>query len=128
MSKSAVLTSKAPKPIGIYSQAIANRDLVFLSAQAPLDPATGNLVDGGIEAQLVQAFTNLAAVVEAAGGTLDDIVKVTVYLTSLEHFPILNRVMETRFAPPYPARAVVGATALPAKADVAIDAIAMLQP
>lgn len=126
MSKSVILTDKAPKPIGTYSQAIKAGNLVFLSAQAPLVPATMEVVEGGIEAQIRQSFANLAAVTEEAGGSTDNIVKLTVFLTDLGNFPIVNRVMEELFRAPFPARAAVGAAALPRNTGVAVEAIMAL--
>lgn len=126
MSKSVILTDKAPKPIGTYSQAIKAGNLVFLSAQAPLVPSTMEVVEGGIEAQIRQSFANLAAVTEEAGGSTDNIVKLTVFLTDLGNFPVVNRVMEELFRAPFPARAAVGAAALPRNTGVAVEAIMAL--
>lgn len=123
MSKTVVLTDKAPKPIGTYSQAIKAGGFVFLSAQAPLVPDTMEVVEGGIEAQIRQAFDNLAAVAVGAGGSTDNIVKLTVYLTDLVNFPIVNRIMEELFRSPFPARAAIGVSALPRNTGVAIEAI-----
>lgn len=123
MSKAEVLTNKAPKPIGTYSQAIRAGNMVFLSAQAPLVPETMEIVEGGIEAQIKQAFQNLVAVAEGAGGSTDNVVKVTVYLTDLVNFPIVNRVMEELFRAPFPARAAIGVSALPRNSGVAVEAI-----
>lgn len=126
MSKIQVHTEKAPKAIGTYSQAIRSGRTVYLSAQAPLVPETMSIASGGIEAEITQAFDNLSEVAAAAGGELDDIVKLTVYLTDLRHFPLVNRVMEGRFNVPYPARAAVGVAALPRSTDVAIEAVMVL--
>jgi reactive intermediate/imine deaminase len=126
MSKSAVLTNDAPPPIGTYSQAVKANGFVFLSAQAPLVPATAQIVEGGIEAEIRQSFSNLAAVADAAGGSLDGIVKITVFLTDLGNFPIVNRVMEELFRAPFPARAAVGVSALPRNTAVAVEAILAL--
>jgi reactive intermediate/imine deaminase len=126
MNKTAVLTKNAPPPIGTYSQAVKASGLVFLSAQAPLVPETTQVVEGGIEAEVRQAFANLAAVAEAAGGSTDDMVKLTVYLTDLGNFPIVNRVMEELFRAPFPARAAIGVSALPRNTAVAVEAIMAL--
>lgn len=126
MQKIQVHTDKAPKAIGTYSQAIRAGQTVYLSAQAPLVPETMDVAPGGIEAEIAQAFDNLGAVATAAGGSLDNIVKLTVYLTDLSHFPLVNRIMERRFNVPYPARAAVGAAALPRSTNVAVEAIMVL--
>lgn len=123
MSKTAVHTDKAPKAIGPYSQAIKAGDTVYLSGQIPLDPDTGELVEGDIDVQINRVFDNLTAVAEAAGGTLKDVVKLTVYLTDLSHFPRVNKRMAERFVEPCPARAAVGVAALPKGAQVEMDAI-----
>ena len=101
-------------------------DLVFLSGQIPLDPETMELVSSEVGAQARQVFDNLSAVAEAAGGGLDDLVKLTVYLTDLESFPVINTVMAEYFAEPYPARAAVEVSALPRGAAVEVDAIMLL--
>jgi reactive intermediate/imine deaminase len=123
MSKSAIFTTQAPQPIGTYSQAVKSGEMVFLSAQAPLVPATTEVVEGGIEAQIRQSFANLAAVAQAAGGSTDHIVKVTVYLTDLANFPTVNLVMEELFRAPFPARAAIGVASLPRATAVAVEAI-----
>lgn len=127
MSKVAIHTEDAPAAIGTYSQAIAANDLVFLSGQIPLDPATMEVVDGDFEARARQVFDNLAAVARAAGGTLHDVVKVTVFLTDLGNFATVNAVMEDYFRKPFPARAAVGVASLPKGVDVEADAILALQ-
>lgn len=116
-------TDQAPQAIGTYSQAVKHGDMVFLSGQIPLIPATMELVTGGIEAQIRQVFENLSAVCAAAGGSLADISKLTVYLTSMEDFPHVNAIMGQYFTTPYPARAAIGVAALPKGADVEMDAI-----
>jgi len=126
MQKTQIHTDKAPKAIGTYSQAIRAGQTIYLSAQAPLVPETMEVVAGGIEAEITQVFDNLSAVATAAGGTLDNISKLTVYLTDLTHFPLVNRIMERRFNVPYPARAAVGAAALPRSTNVAVEAIMVL--
>jgi len=123
MTKAAIHTEKAPAAIGTYSQAIDANGLVFLSGQIPLDPATMEVVDGDFEARARRVFDNLAAVAEAAGGSLDDIVKLTVFLTDLGNFATVNAVMEDYFNEPFPARAAVGVASLPKGVDVEADAI-----
>lgn len=123
MAKQPVHTDRAPAAIGTYSQAVRTGETVYLSGQIPLDPETQELVDGGIDAQIRQVFDNLAAVAEAAGGGLADIVKLTVYLTDLGDFPRVNEIMSQYFDEPYPARAAIGVVALPKGAAVEMDAI-----
>ena len=127
MSKAAIHTDKAPAAIGTYSQAIDAGGLVFLSGQIPLDPATMEVVDGDFEARARRVFDNLAAVAGAAGGSLDDVVKLTVFLTDLGNFATVNAVMEDYFSEPYPARAAVGVASLPKGVDVEADAILLLE-
>jgi reactive intermediate/imine deaminase len=126
MSKQAIHTDDAPAAIGTYSQAIETRGLVFLSGQFPLDPATMEVVDGDFEARARRVFENLAAVAAAAGGSLNDIVKLTVFLTDLDNFATVNSVMENYFQQPFPARAAVGVASLPKGVDVEADAILAL--
>ena len=121
-----VHTDKAPAAIGTYSQAVQAGGTVYLSGQIPLVPETMALAEGPVEAQVRQVFRNLAAVAEAAGGTLGDAVKLTVYLVDLEDFATVNQVMEEFFAAPYPARAAVQVAALPKAARVEVDAILVL--
>ena len=123
MNKEVIHSDNAPAAIGTYSQAIRTGELVFLSGQIPLDPATMELVGGDFEARARRVFDNLAAVVAAAGGSLDQIVKLTVFLTDLNNFATVNRVMEDYFAEPYPARAALGVASLPKGADIEADAI-----
>ena len=123
MNKEAIHSDNAPAAIGTYSQAIRTGELVFLSGQIPLDPATMEIVGGDFEARARRVFDNLAAVVAAAGGSLDQIVKLTVFLTDLNNFATVNRVMEDYFAEPYPARAALGVASLPKGADIEADAI-----
>jgi len=123
MSKAAIHTDKAPAAIGTYSQAIETSGLVFLSGQIPLDPATMEVVDGDFESRARRVFDNLAAVAEAAGGSLDDVVKLTVFLTDLGNLALVNAVMEDYFKKPFPARAAVGVASLPKDVDVEADAI-----
>lgn len=126
MSKQEIHANSAPAAIGTYSQASRAGNLVFLSGQIPLVPDTMEMVAGDFEARARQVFSNLRAVAEAAGGTLDDAVKVTVFLTDLDNFASVNAVMEEYFTKPYPARAAVGVASLPKGADVEADAILVL--
>ena len=124
MSKREIIaTDKAPAAIGTYSQAIKVGNTVYLSGQIPLDPATMNMVEGDIEASIVRVFENLKAVSEAAGGSLQDVVKLNVFLTDLGNFAKVNEVMARYFTEPYPARAAIGVAALPKGAEVEMDAI-----
>ncbi len=124
--KQVVQTDKAPEAIGTYSQAVKIDNTVYLSGQIPLDPATMELIDGDIEQQIRRVIDNLQAVTIAANGRLDDIVKLTVYLTDLAHFPIVNQIMTEYFNKPYPARAAVGVATLPKGAEVEIDAVMVI--
>lgn len=124
--KKTIHTDQAPAAIGTYSQAAQAGSLVFMSGQIPLDPATMELVDSDFEASAHQVFRNLQAVARASGGEMDDIVRVTVYLTDMDRFPQLNAVMSQYFTEPYPARAAVGVSQLPKGAQVEVDAIMML--
>ncbi len=126
MSKKVIATDGAPAAIGTYSQAIRAGNIVFLSGQIPLDPETMEVVDGDFEARARRVFDNLAAVAAAAGGSLDDIVKLTVFLTDLANFATVNSVMQEYFREPYPARAAVGVASLPKGVDVEADAILAL--
>jgi reactive intermediate/imine deaminase len=126
MAKQPIATSRAPAAIGPYSQAIRAGGTVYLSGQIPLDPATMQLVAGGVREQIQQVFENLAAVADAAGGTLNDAVRVTVYLTDLTNFSLVNEIMARYFAEPYPARAAIGVRELPRGAAVEVDAILVL--
>ena len=123
MPRTPIATPHAPQAIGTYSQAIRAGSTVYLSGQIPLDPATGELVTGDMEAQVRRVFDNLLAVAQAAGGDLAHVVKLTVYLTDLAHFALVNRVMAEYFSQPYPARAAVGVAALPRGAAVEMDGI-----
>ncbi len=126
MTKEAIHTDSAPAAIGTYSQAIRASELVFLSGQIPLVPETMEIVDGDFEARARQVFSNLAAVATAAGGSLNDAVKITVFLTNLDNFATVNAVMEDFFEQPFPARAAVGVASLPKGVDVEADAIISL--
>ena len=123
MSKQPIHTDRAPAAIGTYSQAIRAAGTVYLSGQIALVPETMELVSGGAERQIRQVFDNLTAVAEAAGGTLADVVKLTVYLTDLGDFPAVNEIMAEYFTEPYPARAAIGIAQLPKGATVEMDAI-----
>jgi len=123
MSKNIIQTDQAPQAIGTYSQAVKHEGLVFLSGQIPLNPENMEMVSGGIEAQITQVFENLSAVCKAAGGSLDGILKLTVFLTDMGDFPHVNTIMGQYFAAPYPARAAVGVAALPKGAKVEMEAI-----
>ena len=125
MARSTVSTPNAPAAIGTYSQAVRAGKTLYLSGQIGLDPATGRLVDV-IENQIPRVFENLKAVAEAAGGSLADAVKLTVYLTDLAHFARVNEIMSAYFEQPYPARAAVGVAALPRGALIEVDAILVL--
>lgn len=126
MSKTVIATPEAPHAIGPYSQAIRHGQMVFLSGQIPLVPATMTLVEGDFDAEAVQVFENLKAVAAAAGGSLADTVKLTIFLTDLARFAEVNEVMTRYFDAPYPARATVQVSALPRGAQIEIDAILCL--
>ena len=123
MPRLAITTDQAPAAIGPYSQAVRRGGTVFLSGQIPLDPATGQLVDGDIAAHTRRVFDNLAAVCAAAGGSLDDVVRIGIYLTDLGDFAAVNAVMADYFTAPYPARSTIQVSALPRGAQVEVDAI-----
>jgi reactive intermediate/imine deaminase len=126
MSKQPIHTAAAPAAIGPYSQAIRSGNTVYLSGQIPLDPKTMELVKGDIRAEITQVFDNLAAVAEAAGGSLANAVRLTVYLTDLQHFPLVNEIMAKYCTEPYPARAAIGVAQLPRGAAVEVDGILVL--
>ena len=123
MTREIIKTDRAPRAIGTYSQAVRTGDTVYLSGQIPLIPETMQLVDAGMEAQIRRVFDNLAAVAEAAGGSLADVAKLNIFLTDLEHFALFNKVMADYFQKPYPARAAVGVASLTKGAHVEMDAI-----
>lgn len=125
MNRKIISTAAAPAAIGTYSQAVKAGDTVYLSGQIGLDPVTMEMVEG-IEAQIVRVFENLKAVAEAAGGSLNDAVRVTIYLTDLAHFAKVNEAMARYFDAPYPARAAVGVKELPRGALVEADAVLVL--
>ena len=121
-----ISTQNAPGAIGAYSQAVLAGDTLYISGQIPLDPETGELVEGPIEAQIERVFDNLEAVAVAAGVSLTHVAKFTIYLTNMDDFAAVNRVMERKLQKPYPARAAVGVAALPKGASVEADAILAL--
>lgn len=120
-------TKNAPSAIGPYSQAVSANGTIFVSGQIPLDPATGELIEGDFRAQVEQVFDNLAAIAEAAGTTLANAVRIGLYLTDMDQFAVVNEVMEARFNAPYPARAAIGVAALPKNAAVEADAILVVE-
>jgi reactive intermediate/imine deaminase len=123
MTKQAIQTKDAPAAIGTYSQAIRAGNTVYLSGQIPLDPQSMQLVSGDTRAEIERVFDNLAAVAAAAGGSLANAVKLTVYLTDLKNFALVNEVMAEYFEEPYPARAAIGVAALPRGVAVEVDAV-----
>jgi reactive intermediate/imine deaminase len=126
MGKQIIFTSNAPAAIGVYSQAVRVGNTIWVSGQIPLDPKTQSLVTGDIEAQARQVFLNLKAIVAAAGASLDDVVKATVFLIDLSHFALVNKIMAEYFREPYPARAAVGVAALPRGAQIEVECIVAL--
>lgn len=125
MSRTPIHSPNAPKAIGPYSQAIRSGSTLYLSGQTPLDPVTGEMVAGDIEAQATRVFENLKAVLSAAGASFDDVVRVAIYMTDLANFSTVNEVMKRYFHEPYPARSTIGVAALPRGAAVEIDLIAV---
>jgi reactive intermediate/imine deaminase len=123
MSRTVIHTANAPKAIGTYSQAVRAGNTVYVSGQIPLDPATMQLVSGDIDAEIRRVFDNLKAIAEAAGGSLANVVKLTVFLTDLTHFGRVNEIMATYFQEPYPARAALGVSALPKGARVEMECV-----
>jgi len=126
VSRETIHTDNAPAAIGTYSQAVRTGNLVFLSGQIPLVPATMEVVEGDFEARAHQVFKNLRAVADAAGGTLDNAVKFTIFLTDLDNFATVNAVMAQYVSEPYPARAAVGVRSLPKGVDIEAEAILAL--
>lgn len=124
--RQAVATDQAPKAIGPYSQAVRAANLLFVSGQIPIDPATGNLIAGDIAAQTRRVFENLTAILKAAGGSLDNVVRTTVFLADMGDFAAMNEVYATYFTSPAPARSTVQAARLPKDARIEIDVIAVL--
>jgi reactive intermediate/imine deaminase len=123
MARQPIHTDKAPAAIGTYSQAMLNGDTLYVSGQLPLDPATGEFVNGDVKAHIKQVFENLAAIAEAAGTSLDNTLKLNVFLTDLGDFAAVNELMSEYFAEPYPARAAIGVASLPRGAAVEADAV-----
>lgn len=123
MPREIIHTENAPAAIGTYSQAVKVDNTVYLSGQIPLDPESMELVGGDISAQIRRVFDNLGAVCQAAGGDLNNIVKLNIFLTDLTHFPTVNEIMSEYFAKPYPARAAIGVASLPKGAQVEMDAV-----
>ena len=126
MTKEIIHTDKAPAAIGAYSQAVKAGDTVYLSGQIPLDPVTMTVVEGGFAAEAHQVFKNLKAVCEAAGGSLDQIVKLNAFLTDLSNFATFNEVMRQYMSQPFPARAAIGVASLPKGVQVEADAVMVL--
>lgn len=124
--KSAVQTDQAPKAIGPYSQAVRSGDLIFCSGQIALDPATGTIVEGGVEAEAVRVLENLKAVLAAAGASMANVTRTTIFLADLGDFAKVNEIYGRYFEQPYPSRSTVGVAALPRGARIEIDAIASL--
>jgi 2-iminobutanoate/2-iminopropanoate deaminase len=125
--RQAVATDNAPKAIGPYSQAIRAGNLLFVSGQVPIDPATGSLIEGDIAAQTRRVMQNLSAILEAGGATLDQVVRCTVYLADMDDFAAMNEVYGSFFKQPAPARATIQAVRLPKDARVEIDVIAEIE-
>ena len=126
MQKEIISTENAPQAIGPYSQAVKAGNLMFISGQIPLDPKTGDLVSESIDDQAKQVLNNIKSICEAAGQSIDDIVKISIFLTDLENFAIVNEVMKEYFAEPYPARATVEVSGLPLGVNVEIEAIVLI--
>lgn len=126
MQRVVIATERAPAAIGPYSQAVRVGQTVYLSGQIALDPVTGQLAPGDVEDQAHRAFVNLREVAKAAGGSLDDCVKLTLFLTDLAHFAVVNSVMQSYFQAPYPARSTVGVAALPRGALFEVEAVMVL--
>ena len=126
MARTPINTELAPAAIGPYSQAVRSGNTVYFSGQIPLDPATGEVVPGGIEAQTRRAFDNLKAVAEEAGGTRDDIMRLGLYLTDLGEFAVVNSVMSEYFSAPYPARSTIEVAGLPKGVAFEVDAVMVL--
>ncbi|MFA9418588.1 MAG: RidA family protein [Gammaproteobacteria bacterium] len=127
MARTIIQTDKAPQAIGTYSQAVKVDNTVYISGQIPLDPVSMEVVAGGTEAQITRVFDNLSAVAEASGGSLKDVVKLTIFLTDLSCFPTVNEIMAGYFDEPYPARAAIEVSALPKAVEVEMDAVLVLE-
>jgi reactive intermediate/imine deaminase len=126
MAKTIIQTDDAPQAIGTYSQAVKVDNTVYISGQIPLDPASMEVVSGGIEAEITRVFENLQAVASASGSSLADVVKLNIYLTDLGNFPIVNEIMARYFQQPYPARAAIGVAALPKAVGVEMDVVLVI--
>ena len=126
MEKEIICTDLAPQAIGTYSQAVKVNGTVYLSGQIPLVPETMEVVEGGVEAQIRRVFENLQAVAQAAGGELQNLVKLNIFLTDMSNFPLVNSVMAEYFSQPYPARAAIGVSELPKGVAVEMDGIMVL--
>jgi reactive intermediate/imine deaminase len=126
MAKTIIQTDDAPQAIGTYSQAVKVDNTVYISGQIPLDPASMEVVSGGIDAEITRVFDNLQAVANASGGGLADVVKLNIYLTDLGNFPTVNEIMAQYFQQPYPARAAIGVAALPKAVGVEMDAVLVI--
>ena len=127
MAKTIIHTDDAPQAIGTYSQAVKVDNTVYISGQIPLDPASMEVVEGGIEAEIIRVFDNLKAVATASGGSLADVVKLNIFLTDLGNFPTVNEIMAQYFQQPYPARAAIGVAALPKGVGVEMDAVLVIE-
>ncbi|MCP4765183.1 MAG: RidA family protein [Gammaproteobacteria bacterium] len=127
MAKTIIQTDDAPAAIGTYSQAVKVDNTVYVSGQIPLDPATMEVVSGGIEAEITRVFDNLKAVSAASGGSLSAVVKLNIFLTDLSNFPTVNEIMARYFQQPYPARAAIGVAALPKGVGVEMDAVLVIE-
>lgn len=125
-NKKTIKTTKAPSAIGTYSQAVQCGDLLFVSGQIPLDPATGEVVSDDAREQIEQSFKNLIAIAEAAGQTANQFIKLSVYLTDLANFPLVNEIMQQHFTDPFPARAAIGVASLPKGVAVEVEGILSL--
>jgi reactive intermediate/imine deaminase len=126
MAKTIIQTDHAPQAIGTYSQAVKVDNTVYISGQIPLDPASMEVVAGGIDAEITRVFDNLKAVTTASGGSLADVVKLNIFLTDLGNFPSVNEIMARYFQQPYPARAAIGVAALPKGVGVEMDAVLVI--
>lgn len=126
MAKTIIHTADAPQAIGTYSQAVRVDNTVYISGQIPLDPASMEVVEGGIEAEITRVFDNLKAVAVASGGSLGDVVKLNIFLVDLGNFPTVNEIMAQYFEEPYPARAAIGVAALPKGVGVEMDAVLVI--
>jgi len=126
MQRQVIRTDQAPRAIGPYSQAVRAGDTVYVSGQIPLDPASGELIMGNIDAEIRRVLDNLEAIAAAAGGSLDQVVKLTVFLTDLAHYARVNEIMQQYFREPYPARAAIGVAALPRGARIEMECVLSL--